>query len=213
MDTESLITDLTKDASPVRPLRSPMARFAFWMGGSALVLIAMTLVAVGLRPDIEARLEDMFFIAELGAICLLTITAGMASFWLSVPDEYQQPTIKWLPCVPLITVVALLVIQLLQMPTDMLKQPMEARFDCVFDILAFSIVPGVALFFMMRRAATTHYYLAGGFAAIAVSSFSYLLMRLIEDTDDVLHLLLWHVSPVIALSILGILLGQWLLRW
>lgn len=49
--------------------------------------------------------------------------------------------------------------------------------------------------------------------SLSVAAFGALGTQLICQNDDLLHILLWHVIPVIAIGSAGAVLGQLLLRW
>lgn len=56
-------------------------------------------------------------------------------------------------------------------------------------------------------------YWAGIMAALSVTAFAYVGMRLVEMNDNPAHLIFWHALPVMIMSIAGMLAGRYTLRW
>jgi uncharacterized membrane protein YfcA len=66
----------------------------------------------------------------------------------------------------------------------------------------------MVMLLLCRSAAPVKAYKTGMLALLSVSAASYGLMRLIEPVDMVGHLVVWHVLPVVALSVIGGIIGR-----
>jgi hypothetical protein len=65
----------------------------------------------------------------------------------------------------------------------------------------------------MRKYASTHYRLAGSVALLFSFSVGALWLRLHEMTDSIVHVIEWHYLPMLVIGIVGLWLGQRLLKW
>ena len=74
-------------------------------------------------------------------------------------------------------------------------------------------MPGIALFMMVRRAAPLRAAWAGLLAVLATAAVGVLGANVICPNDRPLHMLLWHVAPLMLFAAIGAALGTWLLRW
>jgi hypothetical protein len=76
-----------------------------------------------------------------------------------------------------------------------------------------TLLPSAWTFFSMRQFASTHYRVAGSVVLLSAFSVGALWLRLHEQTDSIIHLIEWHYLPMIAVGLIGLLLGKMLLRW
>ena len=216
MKTKNLIDTLTSDAPPVKHV-VPGKLLLVWLAAASLLMGGLV-AALGVRPDIITRLHDISFVVELSLVLAITISAGIAACWLALPDVNQQQWLRWLPFVPFVALSFLLLNNYfsahgMDPMGAVYTEYLEKRYDCAADIVLFSIMPGVVLFFIMRKAAPVHYFWAGGIAALAITNLGYFALRIVEVNDNIAHLLLWHYLPMAMFSLLGAFLGKMTLRW
>ena len=67
---------------------------------------------------------------------------------------------------------------------------------CVYKTTSVALVPGIALFVLVRRAAPLRAAWAGLLAVLATAAVGVLGANVICPIDRPLHLLLWHVAPL-----------------
>jgi hypothetical protein len=84
---------------------------------------------------------------------------------------------------------------------------------CVYKTASIAAAPGVALFIMVRKAAPLRAGWAGLLAVLATAAVGVLGANTICPNDRPLHMLLWHVAPLMLFAAIGAGLGTWLLRW
>jgi hypothetical protein len=65
----------------------------------------------------------------------------------------------------------------------------------------------------MRNFASTHYRWAGSIAILSAFSVGALWLRLQEVNDSIVHVIEWHYLPMLAVGVVGLWLGKWLLKW
>lgn len=212
MNTDQLIDKLVAEGAQ-KPLAHPIKQILFWTLG-ALVYLAAFCLFLGFRDDIAVKLADPLYIVELVLMSLAALSAACAAVYLSRPDCGQMPWIRYVPFgfIVLWAVAAFLGFKDfggLQI-VDIANQ---YKIDCPLTIFLFSLPPGIAMFLLIRKGAPMQLYWAGIMAALSVTAFAYVGMRLVEMNDNPAHLLFWHALPVMIISIAGMLAGKYTLRW
>lgn len=215
MKTDELISQLVDEAKPVKRLWHPALRVGAWLLVSFAWLFGLIFLVWGFRNDLAMQFEHPLYVAEIVLSFLTAVSSGAAASWLAVPDARGKSWLRFIPLVVLIPLVGLcgyILVGTPNYPKALLL--FDGRgLDCVFDILLFSLVPAVMLYFMVKKAATTHYYWMSGLALLAVGSFAYMCQRLIEKNDDMVHIFQWHIAPILLLSLIGIMLGRSIWKW
>src|SRR5690606_34401839 len=84
---------------------------------------------------------------------------------------------------------------------------------CVYKTASVAALPGAALFLMVRQAAPLRAGWAGLLAMLATTAVGVLGANVICPNDRPLHMLVWHVLPLMLFAAIGVGLGVWLLKW
>lgn len=209
---DDLIGELSAEGARPPGLH-PGYRCLVWLGVILAYLAGLSLV-FGFRPDLGQKLAEAPYQLELVFLAAIIVTASLASAWLTLPDLNQQPWIRYLPFGPLAALILLILITGDDLGwSGIMAGAAEASMDCVWHILMFSVPPGLLIFIMIRRGATVRCCWAGGMATLTVAVFGYLCMRLIEPNDNVAHLLVWHMLPLVVMCLLGMMAGRFFFRW
>ena len=206
--TPDLIDSLAADAAPVKPLRPPVVRAAFWLGLGLVILVALGL-ATGWRSDLSERVLQSGFDAGLAGAVLTGITAAIAAFFLSQPDRSRGWALLPLPA--LILWISTLGYQCL---TDWVSLgPDGLRFgesaDCFIVAAVTSLPLLVALLAMMRHAAPlrpTGAIVMGSLAVAAITATAHSLLH-IHEQDATLIILFWNLGLALVIIAVGSLLG------
>jgi len=206
METEALIRALAARAQPVKTVGHPMSRFAVW-AAVALVWIAASVTAVGVRTDLAAAARAPAFAWSLGAPLLLAVAASLAAFGASVPGHQGR---WWSLMAAAAGGAWLLLVGGGALAGDHGAVGAGAR--CLRNLVAFSLPPGLLLYLMLRRAAPLDRGTVGILAALGVSALAQVGTRFVCHNDGALHALVWHCSFVLLLGGAGILLGRALFR-
>lgn len=215
MQTQDLISNLTKDLRPVKVIRRPVISSIIWLFG-VVIYVALLAMIIGLRPDLSEKLNDGLYISELVIVALASATSLFAANFLSVPDSYQKDWIKRLALMPFILLSLFLAVQLIS--PELLQfssyiSETASTYECAFDMLVFSILPLIALLIAVRKGATTQSLWCSAMIALAGVNISYFSLRIIEPNDMATHLVFWHYLPMLAIVSTGVLLGRKLLSW
>jgi len=209
-NTEELIEALVRDAAPVKLASHPFAQCAKWMAGGA-AYVTLSVMYLGLRPDLMLRLQSSLFVAELGLLAGIIVATFLSAALLAFPDMHQKRGVAFAP----VSALALFVLAIfLAWYADSLRAPLpEHNVECLFSIVSLALLPAAWMLYSIRRFASTHPHLAGGIALLCAFSIGALALRLSEQTDSIVHIVQWHYLPMIGIGILGLWLGKVFLRW
>lgn len=213
MRTEEIIAGLTREvAKPVRAA-NPWVMFSIW-GSITLIAFVVLAAYLGLRLDINDRLNEPLFMLEILLLLGLVVTGAISAFWLAFPDCRQQ---HWLLLAPLPIFVAYVALLLFRaIVPDATAQPLDidhSSLECALCITLFAPLPASLMLWQIRRGATVLPRRAGLLAMLVSGAMGHLLLKFVEANDDVLHLLVSHLLPISALGLLGWLAGRKILAW
>ena len=213
MRTEDLIQRLALDATPVRPLRPVAIRVAGWLALAALSL-AVVLTLMGVRRELGDTADRLDFTLEAALLLLTATSAVVGALLVSVPGAAMTRRVRW---VPVLLAAACVVLAAGELAYAAMSGAPSGRltfaWHCVYKTTSVAVIPGIALFVMLRRAAPLQPGWAGMLAVLATAAIGVLGANIICPTDRPLHMLVWHVAPLMLFAGLGAALGRWLLKW
>jgi hypothetical protein len=208
-----VIAQLARDATPVVPLPPPSVRWMSWALKAAAAAAIVTIL-LGLRPDVGARVHDPRFVAAALVTLALALTAAAGAFTLSVPDAGARRAVRAWPLLAVSAWATLLWLRLTasgEPVTQLAATPWHPA--CVLLILSVGALPGIWLFAMLRRAAPLQPLWTGALAALASLALGALGTQFVCPIDAPGHQLLWHFTPVVLITFVGLALGARLFDW
>jgi hypothetical protein len=211
--TEQLIERLVADATPVRRLRPVGARGAGWFV-VAIASLAVVMLLMGVRRELGDPADRLDFAVEAALLLLTAISASLGALVVSIPGAEVKPVVRWLPVAFASACVLLAAGELVYAAaTGAPLGRLTFAWHCVYKTTSVAILPGMVLFVMVRRGAPLHAGWAGMLAVLATVAMGVLGANIICPNDRPLHMLLWHVAPLMLFAGGGAALGKWLLRW
>jgi len=207
--TEQLIELLSAQKPPAKRAMHPLVLWAIWVTG-AFAYIAL-LSSFGVRIDLMQQLRVPVFLAEVLSLAAIIMFTGLAAAFLAYPDMRQRPQLVWLPLLPLLIFIAVVVNEYMVMSPEASLPP--TAMECTICILLYATVPAAWLIVLLRRHATTRPAVAGALVVAAATSIGALALRLHEQTDSIPHLLTWHYLPMVLFSMVGMQLGRIFFKW
>lgn len=219
---DDIITKLSEQKTPSKRLWSPLKRSVLFMLGVLSLLLCLgglvlATTSLSLRADIEERMVDAVFLIEISIMMLIIFTSTYASFILSVPEGRYSLFARRIPCIGLLVMVLVMVlthdIEWHDMPEKILKECNHQGVICTIEIVIIALIPTAILTYMAKRSASVMHGHLGFSMLLMASSMGYILQRLVEENNNIYHLLLWHIIPVIILSLIGIKIGKIIFRW
>jgi hypothetical protein len=169
---------------------------------------------MGTRRDLGDAVDRADFAVEAFLLVLTAGAGALGALAMGIPGVMRSKFVRWLPIIFGLSVVLwaggeLVLASVTGAPTGRLT----FAWHCVYKTTSIAAVPGVALFMMLRRSAPLHAAWAGLLAMLATTAVGILGANVICPTDRPLHMLLWHVAPLVLFAGFGAALGTWLLRW
>lgn len=210
MQTEQLIEHLAGDLSPVRPLRPPVQRAAFWLLGVA----ALATLAIWQLADLSAvhpRLSQPRATAECIGSGLTAVLAIVAAFEMSVPDH--SPRWWWAPLPPLALWIGASGLGCLANGMS-LHGPHGFVGDsgsCFRFICGVSAPLAAALFYMLRRARPMDALPVAVMGTLGVAASAALILQFFHPFDITVIDLTLHLSAAGLVMAVGTIWRQGLL--
>ena len=210
--TPDLIDSLVASAKPVRRLRPPAMRAAFWLL-FATAIVTLLAVSHGLRPDIGARMQQPLFVGTLAASLLTAVLAAVAAFIVSLPDRSRM----WLllPAPALVLWLSTISYECL---TDWVSiQPEKIRLgeaaDCFATLVLTSIPLWLAMLLMLRYVALLRSAAAAVAASLAVAAIASIALSLFHPLDASAMILMWNLGTAVLLVGLGGTFWEKMFSW
>lgn len=201
---QELVDRLVSDGTAVRRLWRPETRLLVWLG---IVIPAVALLAArGLRDDVVQRLQAPAFLLEEAAILLGAALLALAALRTAVPGRQTGRSLA------LVTATALALGGLLQLGKPIFAGWTPDLFltiglPCLWRSFAWTLVPWVLLLIAVRRAAPLRSRWTGALVGAAAWGITLAALRLCCQTEELLHLGVFHVLPFVAGTLLSAALG------
>lgn len=210
----NLINKLSSEAKPIRPMLKPGKRIGYLL----LSFVLYGLVAqkfLGLRADLVAQFTRPLFVIEIVLMLSLLVTSTIAAVLNIYPDLYQKSFWLKAPYIIFGLILGLFIGQLFIPASNLAVIPAQIfhKIECARCIIFLAIIPAILIFIILKKGATIKPLQAGIFTTLATSSLGYLILRFSEANDSISHLLIWHYLPMLLFSILGAVIGKFLLKW
>lgn len=207
---DELVEALAKDAAKVQPAPHPFRLSLQWLIGAA-AYVALSLAVSGLRPDLAAKLQEPWFLAEIASLVGILAATAFGAALLVFPDLHQM---RRLALAPALFLALFVVTVFFSWHADSPPAPLpEHSYQCTISIALQSLLPAAWMLLSMRKFASTHYRIAGSIALLYAFSIGALWLRLQEQNDSIMHVIDWHYIPMVGFGIIGLWLGKKLLKW
>jgi hypothetical protein len=210
VNTDELISRLVADARPVRRVLDPTRRASLWVAAS-LVCVVLGVLHFGPRDDAA---DAWYATAVVLRIALLAATMWLAvvtAFRLSVPGFEGRVFSRWWPIIPLGILVAMSSGELVAAAmTGSAGAPLFA-WSCVRKVATVGTIPAALSILLIRRAAPLEPRWAALLGVLAAGAAGALTSELACPIRAPVHILLWHVMPVVASAAIGAVAG--ILLW
>lgn len=210
--TAALIRDLARAPQPVRgidpPLRRGLTCTAIGFAVSLALFAGAVLSGAAALDNVVLLLERWTVCLQLLATVMTAVAALLAAFQLSVPGAARRWL--WLPVLPL----GLWLVSLGATCWEDWQSlghaslATQAGGDCVALLLLISLPLILGAAMQIRRAAPLDPALEGVLVALAGAAAASALVQLLFPFERGVQVLLWNFGPVLALAVLGGLLGS-----
>lgn len=207
MLTDELIDRLSDDLTPVRRLWSPARLAGVWLGLAAVVLVPTVLV-LGPRPDLAARMALAY---DLGQF-LLSVATGVLAAVAAAQLARPEASVRWalLPLPPLAAWLLILAFGCLQEYWRIGPAAMQVHqsWVCVKFIAMVGTPLAAAQFWVLRHAGPVRplpIQLLGGVGSASLVSAA---LSTLHPLDTALLILLWHGLALAVVALLAWVFGR-----
>ncbi|MCB1934747.1 MAG: DUF1109 domain-containing protein [Nitrosomonas sp.] len=207
---EQLIKTLSNDTAKIQPAPHPYLLSLKW-AVATVAYLSLLLVIFGLRPDFLQAIENPWFVVEILALFSIFVATLVTTSLLAFPDIHQKRAIAF---APILMVSMFLVVIFFAWNADHPPASLpDHTYECTLCIILASLLPAVWTFYSLRKLASVHYRLAGGLALLSATSIGALWLRLYEVNDSIIHVVEWHYLPMFVIGLIGLWLGEIVLKW
>jgi len=214
MRTDELINTLVADhAAQPRPRPIGHGLVMAIIGGLAIssALFSLTL---GVRPDILSALSTWRFDLKLSANLVLVIAATWVALRLSSPTTKPLSAMRPL-LVPALLLLAAAMYELVTVPAS--AWPSRAMgvngVMCLASIIFLSVLPLTATIYALRQGAPASPAVMGAVGGLLAGSLGATVFAMHCTNDSPLFVAIWYTLAIGLTAIVGLLVGQYVLRW
>ena len=210
METTELLARLTQDLEPTKKAPSLAMRIGGWIV-SMMLFAVVTVLVLGTRADIHSIMFTPRFIVESVAILIAGITAGVLALILSSPGKRTRESILTALGASVVWLISIGIAFFLQLPDSPLSDGLNSMgLMCSKKIIVLSVIPALLLTALLRLGTAIAGRIAGTFLLISSGLIGMFLLQMRCSMDHTVHLMLYHLLPVVALGVLGWCLGGYL---
>jgi len=183
------------------------------IGGLAIsgALFALTL---GVRPDILSALSTWRFDLKLSANLVLVIAATWVALRLSSPTTKPLSAMRPL-LVPALLLLAAAMYELVAVPAS--AWPSRAMgvngVMCLASIIFLSVLPLTATIYALRQGAPASPAVMGAGGGLLAGALGATVFAMHCTNDSPLFVAIWYTLAIGLTAIVGLLVGQYVLRW
>jgi hypothetical protein len=214
MRTDELINTLVADhAAQPRPRPIGHGLVMAIIGGLAIssALFSLTL---GVRPDILSALSTWRFDLKLSANLVLVIAATWVALRLSSPTTKPLSAMRAL-LVPALLLLAAVMYELVTVPAS--AWPSRAMgvngVMCLASIIFLSVLPLTATIYALRQGAPASPAVMGAVGGLLAGALGATVFAMHCTNDSPLFVAIWYTLAIGLTAIVGLLVGQYVLRW
>ena len=208
-NTKDLIEELSGELTEVKVMRRPIDVALFW-SALAITYIVVTITVLGVRGDIDNKIQDPVYIFELLHVIAISISAAICSACLRIPDIRGQ---KWMLAIPTSLFAAFVTWVALRLGLESYDMSGFGWGHCHSDSIAFGAIPAFMILFFSMRGKTTHPNMMSLMNILSVGAIGYLGLRITCASDDIGHLLGFHILPYLLFGIVISMVGKRIFRW
>ncbi len=210
MDTNALIDNLcNKEESPKQSPHKPTMSVVLGLASVALY-IGACLVAMGVRDDIVSKLTSLPFQLEMAFAAITVFFAILAASWQAFPDLAERRIVAWFSVFPFLAFLASFGLGFALQSGN--PPDFSYCISCAMHMCMIALIPTSILYYVLARGVFLHAKRTATNVGLASAMTAYLAVRLVEKTDDMMHLLFGHLLPIFALVCVMALIHWWLIR-
>lgn len=209
MKTDILISELSQNIKAEKRVCTPYRTLLCGLLTIGIYLFIFYEL-IHFRDDITLKLRSIPYVLEVSFSALCIFFAILAASWQAFPDLSERKLVLWLPLIPLGGFLASIGLGYAVDPHG--SPDIRTGITCAMHMCLIALLPTIVLYFVLARGVFLHTKRASLQVGLATAMTSYLVARLAEKTDDMTHLLVWHLLPLFVLMALMGGIHHWLIR-
>ena len=214
MRTDELINTLVADHA-MQP-GPKLVRHGLAMAIIAGLAISSALFSLMLevRPDILSALSTWRFDLKLSVNLVLVIAAAWVALRLSSPTTTPLSAMRAL-LVPALLLLAAVVYELVTVPSpEWLARAMGINASmCFMSIISLSLVPLMGVIYALLQGAPSSPAVAGAVGGLLAGAVGATVFAMHCTNDSPLFVAIWYALAIGLVATVGLLAGQYVLRW
>ncbi|MBI3760078.1 MAG: DUF1109 family protein [Deltaproteobacteria bacterium] len=205
----ALVDRLASNLAPKRPLWPVRRRLVLWLA----IELAVLLSAVLKTPrDLSVRIESPWYVLEILFFATAAVIIAAMALRAAIPGRETHRSQTTLAIVLTVSGIAMLFTTPLATNVT-LSQFIRIGTGCAWATLAKATLPWIALWWAVRRGLPGDGRVVGAMVGAAAMLFSFAVMRIDCPLDEPLHLMTWHLMPVVLVTLLSAIAGAFWLRF
>lgn len=204
-----VVNRIVTELRPVRRIWPVSVRWALWLLLGAGVLLFR--IHSGYRSDLMRELRDPSYLLGVAGFAAAGLLAAAFALRAAVPG--REPGASEIAFLTLLAAASAML--LFRQPIDgnvPMAQFISTGVPCAIGVAAFAAIPWLAILWATRRAAPLSGATTGALAGAAALLFSFALLRVACPIDERMHLMVWHLMPVLIGTALSACVGAAILR-
>jgi hypothetical protein len=204
----ALVDRLAADLRPVRPLWTVGRRLTLWLAVELGILI-YTLIRT--PNDYALKLEHPGYALQVACFIAAGVTMAVLALRAAIPG--RAPGAGAITASVAMAAAGAAMLLFLPLRTGgQLGDFVVTGSGCAIATCARTLIPWIVLWWAVRRGAPINGSAAGAMVGGAATFFTFAIMRLDCPIDEQLHLIVWHLGPVVLIIALSALAGAAWLR-
>jgi hypothetical protein len=205
----ALVDRIAGNLEPRRPLWPVRRRLALWLVLEMAVLLS---TVAETRDNWATRFASPAYTFEVVFFAAAGLILAAMALRSAIPGRESRPWQTALAMGLALAGIALLFATPISASVS-LSEFINVGLGCVVATCTKAALPLIALWWAVRRGAPGDGRAAGALVGAAAMLFSFAIMRIDCPLDEPIHLLTWHLGPVIAVTLLTALAGSFWLRF
>jgi len=214
MRTDELINTLVADHAMQPGPKLVRHGLAMAIIAGLAISSALFSLMLGVRPDILSALSTWRFDLKLSVNLVLVIAAAWVALRLSSPTTTPLSAMRAL-LVPALLLLAAVVYELVTVPSpEWLARAMGINASmCFMSIISLSLVPLMGVIYALRQGAPSSPAVAGAVGGLLAGAVGATVFAMHCTNDSPLFVAIWNALAIGLVATVGLLAGQYVLRW
>jgi hypothetical protein len=205
-----LVRQLSSEITPRRPLLPVSVCLALWAGLDAVLVVW---VMSHTTNDFKAKLIQPPYLVEVVFFMIASLISAALALRSAIPGRALSAAEAVIATALVITGTVVVIFGEPMDTSTRLREFTRIGLICSRETVIIGALPWVGLWWLAKRGASMNGWLSGLLVGGGALLFSFAIMRIACPIDEPLHLLTWHLLPVLIVIVLSTVVGSFSLRF